>query len=128
MLYFHKEKDECIDRSITYNIPHDRELKNNHYYMAYCNDYVICADLEAIDKKIRDEMSAGYNREVENFAEVDEFNFKHNEKITEHEVVSAMEIVIANDSKLNLNDSHDLLGKTYLFKGKKSTERFHEKS
>ena len=59
--------------------------------MAYYKDYVIYADLEAINKKIRDEMSEGYNREVDkNFAEVDEFNFKHNEKITEHEVVSAI--------------------------------------
>ena len=77
MLYFHEEKDECIDRSITYNIPHDRELKYNHYHTAYYKDYVIYADLEAINKKIRDEMSEGYNREVDkNFAEVDEFNFK----------------------------------------------------
>ena len=37
--------------------------------------------------RIRDENSEGYNREVDkNFAEVDEFNFNHNEKIIEHEV------------------------------------------
>ena len=119
MLHFHEENDECIDRSITYKVPHDRELKYDHYYTAYCKDFIIYADLEAINKKIRNENSEGYDKKVDkNFTEVDEFDFKHNEKITEHEVVSAMYIVIANDSKLNLNEGHELFGKTFLFKGK----------
>ena len=71
----------------------------------------------------RFENCKGYNREVDkNFAEVNEFNFKHNEKITEHEVVSAMYIVIANDNKLNLNKSHELFGKTFIFKGKNTKQ------
>jgi len=127
LLHFHEKNEECIDRSITYNIPHDRELKYEHYYTAYCKDYVFICDLEAINKKIRDEKSEGYNREVDkNFTEVDEFDFKHNEKIAEHEVVSAMFIVIANDSKLNLNESHDLFGKTFMFKGRNSREVLRE--
>ena len=114
---------ECIDKSITYKIPHDREIKYKHYYTGYCKDYVIYADLEAINKKIRDEGSEGYNREVDkNFAEMDEFDFKHNEKITEHEVISAMYIVIANDNKLNLNKSHELFGKTFIFKGENTKQ------
>ena len=118
-LYYHELNDECIDRSITYKIPHDREIKYEHFYTAYCKEYVIYADLESINKKIRDEYSVGFDAELDkNFADVDEFNFKQNEKITEHQVVSAMYIVIANDSKLNLNESHDLFGKTFMFKGK----------
>ena len=123
MLYFHELNDECIDRSITYKISHNREIKYKDYYTAYCKDYVIYADLEAINKKIRDESSEGFNREVDkSFAEVDEFNFNHNEKITEHEVVSAMYIVIANDSKLKLNKSHELFGKTFILKGKNTKQ------
>ena len=33
-----------------------------------------------------------------------------------------MYIVIANDSKFNLNDSHDLFGKTCIFKGKNTKQ------
>ena len=42
----------------------NREIKYKHYYTGYCKDYVIYADLEAINK-IRDEGSEGYNREVD---------------------------------------------------------------
>ena len=32
LLYFHEQNGECIDRTITYKVPYDRELKYDHYY------------------------------------------------------------------------------------------------
>ena len=52
-----------------YKVPHDRELKYDYYYTAYCKDFVIYADLEAINKKIRNEHSEGYDMKIDkNFA------------------------------------------------------------
>ena len=45
--------------------------KYEHFYTAYCKEYVIYADLESINKKIRDEYSVGFDAELDkNFAEV----------------------------------------------------------
>ena len=120
MLRFHYENDECVERTIRYVVPGDRELKYTHHYSAYCKDFIIYSDFEAINKKLVDK----------DYAEVDEFDFDHNENITEHEIVSAQYLVLVNDSKLNLRKEHPMFGKTFLFKGRdpKSVLRAYLKS
>lgn len=107
MLHFHYENDECVERTIRYVVPSDNKLVYTHHYTAYCKDFVIYSDFEAINKKLVDK----------DFVEVDEFDFNHNENITEHEVVSAQYLVLVNDSKLNLQEDHSMFGKSFLFKG-----------
>ena len=47
--------------------------------------------LKSINEKIRNENSGDYNEEVDkNFADVEEFNFKHNVRVTEQKPVSAV--------------------------------------
>ena len=94
MLLYHYENDECVERSIRYTVPHDRQMKYKHHYTAYCKDFMIYADFEAINKNLTGQA----------FAEVDEFNFSENKNVTKHEIVSAQYIVIVNDSKLNFRE------------------------
>ena len=68
MLKYHYENDQCLERSIRYTIPTDREMKYKHHYTAYCKDFMIYADFEAINKNLTGQA----------FAEVDEFNYSEN--------------------------------------------------
>ena len=80
MLRYHYKNDECVERSIRYTIPQDRQMKYKHYYTAYCKDFIIYADFEAINR----------NLTCQAFAEVEEFNFYENKNITIHEIVCAV--------------------------------------
>ena len=82
-------------------------MKYKDYHTAYCEDFIIYADFEAINRNLTGKA----------FAEVEEFNFYENKNITVHEIVSAQYIVVVNDSKLNFREDHAMFGKTFLFKG-----------
>ena len=77
----HYENNECIERSIRYTIPHDRQMKYKHYYTAYGKDFMIYADFEAI------------NRNLTN-VEVEELNYSENKNVTVHEIISAQYIIV----------------------------------
>ena len=107
MLRYHYENDECVERSIRYTISQDRQMKYKHYYTAYCKDFTIYADFEAINRNLIGEA----------FAEVEEFNFYENKNVTINEIVSAQYIIVVNDSLFNFREDHPMFGKTFLFKG-----------
>ena len=107
MLSLHLENDECVERTVKYKIPHDRELKYKHYYTAYAKEFIIYADFEAINKKL-----------IQDFVDTDEFNFENNKQITQHEIIAARYLIMVNDSHLNPREDHPMFGKSYEFKGR----------
>ena len=108
MLHFHYENDECVERTIRYVVPDDRKLGYTHHYTAYCKDFIIYSDFEAINNKLVDK----------DFVEVDEFDLITMRRLLNMNLVSAQYIVLVNDSQLNLREDHPMFGKTFLFKGR----------
>ena len=82
-------------------------MKYKEHHTAYCKDFMIYADFEAINRNLTSQA----------FVEVEEFNFLENKNVTVHEIVSAQYIVVVNDSKLNFREDHPMFGETSLFKG-----------
>ena len=115
---YHYENDECVERSFRYTVPRELQMKYKEHHTAYCKDFMIYADFEAINRNLTSQA----------FAEVEEFNFHENKNVTVHEIVSAQYIVVINDSKLNFREDNPMFGKTFLFKQSKgSTQRLHQK-
>ena len=109
ILLKHYEKNQCNHHESIYVIPDekDRQLRYNKYYTAYAKKYCIYVDFETLNVK---------NGKIEkHWIKADDFDFKYNELLTKHVLVSARYIVHATDCFCKIDETDPYHGKSEQF-------------